>query len=86
MFKGNNKDTRTASWRRSGVFIVNLHHISHIFLVFLLLALNKEMPAVKALLVLNTDHVYDFANVRIKITEIALMSLKNLQCINCYLG
>ena len=54
--------------------------------MFLLLALNKEMPAVKALLVLNTDHVYDFANVRIKITEIALMSLKNLQCINCYLG
>ena len=49
MFKGNNKDTRTASWRRSGVFIVNLHHISHIFLVFPLLALNKEMPAVKAL-------------------------------------
>ena len=49
VFKGNNKDTRTTSWRRSGVFIVNLHHISDIFLVFLLLALNKEMPAVKAL-------------------------------------
>ena len=27
--------------RRSGVFIVNCKHISHIFLVFLLLTLNK---------------------------------------------
>ena len=28
-------------WRRSGVFIVNFEHISHLFLVFLLLILNK---------------------------------------------
>ena len=28
-------------WRRSGVFIVNLKHIFHLFLVFLLLILNK---------------------------------------------
>ena len=55
LFKVNNRDTRrfeiclkltiTAleqrQWRRSGVFIVNFEHISHIFLVFLLLALNK---------------------------------------------
>ena len=27
-------------WRRSGVFIVNLEHISHLVLVFLLLTLN----------------------------------------------
>ena len=27
--------------RRSGVFIVNFEHISHLFLVFLLLTLNK---------------------------------------------
>ena len=27
-------------WRRSGVFIVNFEHISHLFLVFLLLTLN----------------------------------------------
>ena len=27
--------------RRSGVFIVNFEHISHLFLVFLLLNLNK---------------------------------------------
>ena len=27
--------------RRSGVFIVNIEHISHLFLVFLLLTLNK---------------------------------------------
>ena len=34
MFKVNNKDTRT------GVFIVNFEHISHLILVFLLLTLN----------------------------------------------
>ena len=28
-------------WRRSGVFIVNFEHISHLFLVFLLLTLKK---------------------------------------------
>ena len=41
MFKVNNKDTSTTSWRRSGVFILNFEHISHLFLVFLLLTLNK---------------------------------------------
>ena len=29
--------------RRSGVFIVNYEHISHLFLVLLLLTLNKKM-------------------------------------------
>ena len=28
-------------WRRSDVFIVNFEHISHLFLVFALLTLNK---------------------------------------------
>ena len=32
-------------WRRSGVFTVNFEHISHIFLVFLLLTLNRQMLA-----------------------------------------
>ena len=36
MFKVNNKDTRT-NFRRSGVFIVDSEHISHLVLVFLLL-------------------------------------------------
>ena len=36
MFKVNNKATR----RRSGDFIVNFEHISHLDLVFLLLTLN----------------------------------------------
>ena len=40
MFKVNNKNNR---WRRSGVFIVNFEHISHLFLVFILLTLNKQM-------------------------------------------
>ena len=37
MFKVNNKDAK----RRSGVFIVNFEHISHLVLVFLLLTLSK---------------------------------------------
>ena len=37
MFKVNNKNSR------SGVFIVNSEHISHLFLVILLLNLNKYM-------------------------------------------
>ena len=31
-------------WCRSGVFIVNFEHISHLVLVFLLLTLNMQMP------------------------------------------
>ena len=32
--QNNNKNTRTTSWRRSGVFIVTFEHISHLFLEF----------------------------------------------------
>ena len=42
LFQKNN----TRHWRRFGVFIVNFEHISHLFLVFLLLTLNRLMPAV----------------------------------------
>ena len=31
-------------WRRSGIFIVNFEHISHLVLVFLLLPLNMQKP------------------------------------------
>ena len=41
MFKVNNKGIH---WRRSNVFIVNFEHISHLFLVFLLLTLNMYLP------------------------------------------
>ena len=56
LLKVNNKNTRTRyeicskltiktserrQWRRSGVFIVNFKHISHLVLVFPLLTLNK---------------------------------------------
>ena len=55
-FKVNNRNTRTRceicskltintperhQWRRSGVFIVNFEHISHLVLVFLLLTLSR---------------------------------------------
>ena len=43
MFKVNNKNTMTTSWRRD--VIVNFEYISHFFLGFLLLALNKQMLA-----------------------------------------
>ena len=42
MFKIDNKDTRIKiQWRRSGIFIVNFEHISHLALVFLLLTLSR---------------------------------------------
>ena len=56
LFKVNNRNTRTRceicskltintperrQWRRSGVFIVNFEHISHLVLVFLLLTLSR---------------------------------------------
>ena len=40
MFKVNNKIPEGGHWRRSGIFIVNFKHISHLVLVFLLLTLN----------------------------------------------
>ena len=60
LFKVNNRNTGTnceicskltikapeqCYWRRSVVFIVNFEHISHLFLVLLLLTSNKEMLA-----------------------------------------
>ena len=35
------KTPERCQWRRSGIVIVNFEHISHIFLVFLLLTLKK---------------------------------------------
>ena len=59
LLKVNNRNTRTrckicseliktlkrCHWRRSRVFIVNFEHISHFFLVFLLLTSNMQLPA-----------------------------------------
>ena len=41
IFKVNNKNTRTTPMTFSGIFIVNFEHISLLFLVLLLLDLNK---------------------------------------------
>ena len=38
---------------RSGIFIVNFEHISHLILMFLLLTLNMELPAGKDLFSLD---------------------------------
>ena len=40
LLKVNNRNT----WRRSGVFIVNFEHISHLVLVFIVLTLSRLMP------------------------------------------
>ena len=32
-------------WHRSGIFIVNFEHVSHLVLVFLFLTLNMQLPA-----------------------------------------
>ena len=60
MFKVNNRNTSTRCetsskltiktperrhWRRPDVFIVNFEHVSHLVLVFLLLTLDRQMPA-----------------------------------------
>ena len=62
MFKVNNRNTRTRCeiyskwtiktqerrhWHRSGVFIVNFEHISHLALAFLFLTLSREMTTGK---------------------------------------
>ena len=59
MFKVNYRKTRSSCeicsksivktperrhWRRLGVFIANYEYISHLVLVFLLLALSKQLP------------------------------------------
>ena len=35
------KTSERSHWRRSDVFIVNFEHVSHFFVLFLLLTLNK---------------------------------------------
>ena len=39
--KINNKTPKRRQWRRCGVFTVKFEYIAHLFLVFLLLTLNK---------------------------------------------
>ena len=43
MFKVNDKYTKSKFLRRSDAFIVNFEHISHLFLMFLLLTFNKKI-------------------------------------------
>ena len=38
-------DLMLSHWHRSGVFIVNFEHVSHLVLVFLLLTLNMQLTA-----------------------------------------
>ena len=45
MLKVNNKYTRTTPLKSFWGLIANFEHISHLFLVFLLLTLNTQLPA-----------------------------------------
>ena len=45
MFKVNNKNTGQHQWLLSAIFVVNFEYISYLFLVFLLLSLNKKILA-----------------------------------------
>ena len=73
MFKVNTRNTRTRSeicskltikvperrqWRRSGVFVVNLEHISHLVLVFLVLTLNRLFLFIMLLFIPDTIRVH----------------------------
>ena len=68
MYKANNRDVRKSceiyskltiktpkrqQWRHFGVFIVNFEHISQIFVLFLMLTLNKGILAGEENAVLN---------------------------------
>ena len=81
MFKVNNRNTRARceicskliikiperrQWRRSGIFIVNFEHISHLVLVFLLLTLNMKLPVEvrgKAIIFWFSNLLYDTENI-----------------------
>ena len=52
MFKGNNKDSGMTP--RSGVFIVNFEHISHLVLMFMLLNLNIGLSLFRILQNVNS--------------------------------
>ena len=45
MFKSAINTADRGHLRRTGVFIVNFEHISHLVIVFPLLTLSKQMPA-----------------------------------------
>ena len=45
--------TKTLERRRSGLFVVNFVHISHFYLVFLLLTLNKCQLVIESAVWLN---------------------------------
>ena len=58
MLKLTIKTSERRHWCRSGVFIVNFEHISHLVLVFLLLTLSRQMPTGSASLQANTYFQY----------------------------
>ena len=50
------KTPKRRQWRRSGVFIVNFEHVSHLVLVFLLLTLNMQLPVGLGFLINSSMH------------------------------
>ena len=71
MFKVNNK---VVQWRRSGIFIVNFEHISHLALVFLLLTLSKQMPAGLKQLLKSLTFVLDIEQIAFSFQHVAFQT------------
>ena len=68
----------TCQWRRSGIFIVNFEHISHLVLVFLLLTLN-------ILLVFNFISLFEKQFTRFSpISSRAFITSVKLSLTTCY--
>ena len=76
-------------WRRSGVFIVNFEHISHLVLVFLLLTLNMQIPTELNWNSLKNDYFSKLAKNRLQIWTTAaefkyfITTLINAEQLSC---
>ena len=74
MFKANNKKPGRRYWCRSVVVIVNFEHVSHLFLVFLLLTLNKHMLA-EIMQSRHSDYFANFQHIQKDVNDVALVFL-----------
>ena len=69
---------QTPEWRRSGVFIVNFEYVSHLFLVFLMLAL------VTSKFYLGTQHFFTVVVWRFNFRKKVMSALENEKLLCLY--
>ena len=70
------KTRERCQWRRSGVFIVNFVHVSHLFLVFLLVSLNNQMLA---WFYLHCHHFSQFRQTLLDFVEQIVKDISNVR-------